>query len=309
MITSLFRKSTPFNYALVALLMLTFFFLYHFQDVNGMESLIVILQKTGLFFLLLGSLFLTNFMAKKNGLSRDSTYVVLFYFLLLLFFPSILNNPNLLLSNFFILLTLRRLISLQSLQFPKEKIFDASAWVFIAALFHFWSILFIILVFVAILFHVARDYRIWLLPFLAFFSISVLFLLFAILFDKNAIGILLQSTYADYNIGYFTNNYQNVAFSIFVAIALFFLVSLLLTFSSKPIIVHASYKKIIISFFIGVAIFIISPDKSNDLLVFTFAPLAIMATSHIETAQLKLQKEIIVSVFIICSLFTFFSQL
>jgi hypothetical protein len=58
-----------------------------------------------------------------------------------------------------------------------------------------------------------------------------------------------------------------------------------------------------------VAIFIISPDKSNDLLVFTFASLAIMATSHIETAQLKLQKEIIVSVFIICSLFTFFSQL
>lgn len=309
MITSLFRKSTPFNYALVALLMLTFFFLYHFQDVNGMESLIVILQKTGLFFLLLGSLFLTNFMAKKNGLSRDSTYVVLFYFLLLLFFPSILNNPNLLLSNFFILLALRRLISLQSLQFPKEKIFDASAWVFIAALFHFWSILFIILVFVSILFHVARDYRIWLLPFLAFFSISVLFLLFAILFDKNAIGILLQSTYADYNIGYFTNNYQNVAFSIFVAIALFFLISLLLTFSSKPIIVHASYKKIIISFFIGVAIFIISPDKSNDLLVFTFASLAIMATSHIETTQVKLQKEIIVSVFIICSLFTFFSQL
>ena len=224
--------------------------------------------------------------------------MVLFCFLLLLFSPSILNNPNLLLSNFFILLALRRLISLQSLQFPKEKIFDASVWVFIASLFHFWSILFIILVFVAILFHVARDYRNWLLPFLAFFAISVLFMLFAILFDKSVIGHLLKSTTTDYNMGYFTNNYQNLAFSIFVAVALFFLVSLQLTFSSKPIIVHASYKKIIIS-----------PDKSNDLLVFTFASLAIMATSHIETTQVKLQKEIIVSVFIICSLFTFFSQL
>ena len=309
MITSLFRKSTPLNYTLVVLLMLLFFFLYQFQEVNGMESPIVILKKTGLLFLLLASLFITNFLAKKNGLSKDSTYVVLFCFLLLLFSPSILNNPNLLLSNFFILLALRRLISLQSLQFPKEKIFDASVWVFIASLFHFWSILFIILVFVAILFHVARDYRNWLLPFLAFFAISVLFMLFAILFDKSVIGHLLKSTTTDYNMGYFTNNYQNLAFSIFVAIALFFLVSLQLTFSSKPIIVHASYKKIIISFFIGVAIFIISPDKSNDLLVFTFASLAIMATSHIETTQVKLQKEIIVSVFIICSLFTFFSQL
>ena len=82
--------------------MLFFFFAYQFQEVNGMDSPIVILQKTGLFFLLLGSLFITNFLAKKNVLSKDSTYVVLFYFLLLLFFPSILNNPNLLLSNFFI---------------------------------------------------------------------------------------------------------------------------------------------------------------------------------------------------------------
>jgi hypothetical protein len=309
MITSLFRKSTPLNYALVALFMLFFFFLGHFQDVNGMESPIVIVQKTGLFFLLLATLFIANFMTKKNGLSKDSTYVVLFYFLLLLFFPSILNNPNLLLSNFFILLALRRLISMQSLQFPKEKIFDASVWVFMAALFQFWSILFIILVFVAILFHVARDYRNWLLPFLAFFTVGILFMLFAVLFDKSAIGLLLQSTTIDFNMDYFTNNYQNLAFSIFVAIALFFLISLLSNLSNKPIIVHASYKKIIISFFIGVAVFVVSPDKSNDLLVFTFASLAIMATSHIETAQLKLQKEIIVSVFIICSLFTFFSQL
>jgi hypothetical protein len=309
MITSLFRKSTPFNYALVALFMLCFFFLYHFHDLNGMESLIVILPKTGLFFLILASLFLANFMTKKNGLSKDSTYVVFFYFLLLLFFPSILNNPNLLLSNFFILLALRRLISLQSLQFPKEKIFDASVWVFIAALFQFWSILFIILVFVAILFHVARDYRNWLLPFLAFFAVSVLFMLYVVLFDKSAIDLMLQSSTIDLNMGYFTNNYQNWAFSIFVAIALFFLISLLSNLSNKPIIVHGSYKKIIISFFIGLAVFILSPDKSNDLLLYTFASLAIMVTSHIEMTHVKLQQEIIVSVFIICSLFTFFSQL
>ena len=309
MITSLFRKSTPLNYALVALFMLFFFFLGHFQVVNGMESPIVILQKMGLFFLLLATLFIANFTAKKNGLSKDSAYVVLFYFLLLLFFPSILNNPNLLLSNFFILLALRRLISMQSLQFPKEKIFDASVWVFIAALFQFWSILFIILIFVAILFHVARDYRNWLLPFLAFFTVGILFMLFAVLFDKSDIGLLLQSTTIDFNMDYFTNNYQNLAFSIFVAIALFFLISLLSNLSNKPIIVHASYKKIIISFFIGMAVFFVSPGKSNDLLLYAFASLAIMATSHIEMTQVKLQQEVIVSVFIICSLFTFFSQL
>ena len=65
--------------------------------------------------------------------------------LFLLFFPSIWNDFNLLISNFFILLALRRLLSMHSAKAPKEKIFDASLWIFFASFFHFWSILFILL--------------------------------------------------------------------------------------------------------------------------------------------------------------------
>ena len=79
--------------------------------------------------------------------------------------------------------------------------------------------------------------------------------------------------------------------------------------SNKPLIVHTSFKKIITSFFIAVAIFLISANKSNDLLVFTISPLAIMATSHIEAKQLKLKQEMVLFVLIASSLFAFFSQL
>lgn len=309
MITSLFRKSTPLNYALVILLVLVFFFLYQFKVSEWAGSAIGIVQKTGLLILLLASLLISNFIAKKNGMSKDSTYTVLFYFLLLLFFPSVLDNPNLILSNFFILLSLRRLISLQTLKSPKEKIFDASLWVFVATLFHFWSILFIILVFAGILFHVARDYRNWFLPFVAFFAVAVIFILFATIVDKSLIANFLQSTTTNFEINYFKNNYQNLALSIYVAVALFFLVSLVSTLSSRPVMLHSSYKKIITSFFIGIAIFLVSANKSNDLLLFTFAPLAIMATSHIEIPQAKLRQEIVLYVFIFCSFFAFFSQL
>ena len=68
-------------------------------------------------------------------------------------------------------------------------------------------------------------------------------------------------------------------------------------------------KKIIASFFIGIMIFLVSPSKSNDLLLFTFAPLAVMATSHIEIKQLQLKQEMVLAVLILCSLFAFFSQL
>jgi hypothetical protein len=79
--------------------------------------------------------------------------------------------------------------------------------------------------------------------------------------------------------------------------------------SNKPLLVQTSFKKIIATFFIGICIFILSPQKSNDLLVFTIAPLAIMATSHIEIKQLQLKQEIVLAVLIICSFFSFFSQI
>ena len=309
MITSVFRKSTPLNLVLVVILMLVFFLLYQLQDLSWTNSLVSISKTIMLLCILLGSIFITNFVAKKNGLSKDSSYTMFFFFLFLLFFPSVLENTNLIVSNFFILLALRRLISLQSLKSSKEKIFDASFWIFVAALFHFWSILYIILVFISIIFHVARDYRNWVLPFIALFSVAALASVFSIIFDESIIEFMKTQLTVNFKLDYFTNNYQNAAFSIYITIALFFIISMFASLNSKPLLLHASFKKILTSFFIGIIIFVISAHKSNDLLLFTFAPLAIMATSHIEIRQLKLKQEIVLGVLILCSLFTFFSQL
>lgn len=309
MITSVFKKSTPLNYILVVFLILVFFLIYQFQDLSWMNMGVLIFQKIGLITFLLASVFITNFIVKKNGLSKDSSYTIFFYFLFLIFFPSVLDNLNLILANFFILLALRRLISLQSLKASKEKIFDASLWIFVASLFHFWSILYIVLVFISIIFHVSRDYRNWILPFIALFTATIIFMLFSIFFGIDVVNYITKSVTVNFKIDYFVNNYQNGALSIFVSIALFFLVSMFATLSNRPLLLHTSFKKIIACFFIGVVIFLISSNKSNDLLIFTFAPLSIMATAHIEIAQQKLKQELVLGIFILCSLFAFFSQL
>ena len=309
MITSVFKKSTPLNFSLVVILILVFFLMYQFQDVSWMNSGILILKKALILGVLLASVLITNFVAKKNGMSKDSTYTIFFYFLFLLFFPSVLDNLNLVVSNFFILLALRRLISLQSLKASNEKIFDASLWIFVAALFHFWSILFIILVFISIIFHVSGDFKKWVLPFIGLFIVGIISIFLSMIFNVSIIDFMTNSVKTNFEINYFTNNYQNGALSIYATVALFFIVSMFATLSHRPLLLHTSFKKIIASFFIGVLIFVISPNKSNDLLVFTFAPMAIMATSHIEVAQLKLKQEMVLFVLIACSLFAFFSQL
>jgi Family of unknown function (DUF6427) len=309
MITSVFKKSTPINYILILFLSVLFYGLYQFKHGIVEFSVIGIGLEVAVFIALLGSFFFTNFIIKKNGLSKDSTYTVFFFLIFLLFFPSVLDNSRLLLANFFVLLGLRKLIALQTLKTPKEKIFDATICIAIAALFHFWAILFLILVFLSVFYHVGRDYRHWILPFLGTFTIVILFVMVASFFDKTWISYIINNSKFSFIIDYFQNVYQNIAFSIFATVSLFFVTSLFLTLPSRQLVLKASYHKIITAFFIGIIIFIISPEKSNDLLLFTVAPLAMMATFYIEFAQVYLQKELVMYTVLLLGLFTFFSQL
>ena len=309
MITTIFKKSTPINYSLVVILLLSFFFLYQFNDVKPSDLHTNSIQTLGLLLLLLASLFISNFIVKKNILTKNSSYTLLFFLLFLLFFPSLFKNTNLIVAGFFILLAIRRLVSLQTLKAPKEKIFDASLWIFVASLFHFWAVLFILLVYISIFFHVSRDYRNWLLPFVAFFTTVVIFISYALVFDKKIIGSYLDNAHFNFEIDYFTNTFQNLSLSIFTVFAVFFVFSSIFSLTSKPLNLQASYKKLIFAVIIGIAIFIFSPNKSSDILVFTFFPLSVMATNGIEYSQYKLRNEIVLAVSIVASFFCFFSQL
>ncbi|MGE8340562.1 MAG: DUF6427 family protein [Flavobacterium sp.] len=309
MITSVFKKSTPLNYSLVVILILVFFFMFQIKDPSWVTSYFLAFQKVSLLCFILASFFMINFIVKKNGLSKDNGYAILFYLLFILFFPTIFNDSNVVYANFFILLALRRLVSLQSLKASKEKIFDAAFWIFVASLFQFWSILFIILVYISIIFHVSRDYRNWVLPFIALLAVIILFYMTSLILNIDAVTFVQERAVVDFRIDYFKNNYENAALSIYTAVALFFVTSMLMTLSNRPQIVHSSYKKVVACFFIAVFVYIISPNKSNDLLLFSIAPLTIMAASHVEYVQQKLNNEIVYYTLIVCSLFTFFSQL
>lgn len=309
MITSVFKKSTIVNYSLIATLLLVFFFLFQTSDSATASTTADFSRTATLFALLLASFFLVNFSVKKNNLTKDSSYTILFFLLLLFIFPSVFGSLSLLFANFFLLLAIRRLISLQTLKSPKEKIFDASMWIFIASLFHFWCILFILLVYISIFFHVSRDYRNWMLPFVAFFATAVIFMVSALAFDQTWIDHIIAQTNTKFELDYFTNNYQNIALSFFVVIALYFLLSMIFSLTHKPLILQASYKKMIFGFLIGVSIFLISPEKNNTTLIFTFMPLSVMATSNIESSQSQMYQEIVLLIISIGCLLCFFSQL
>ncbi len=309
MFTSIFKKSTPINYSLIVLMTLVFYFLYQFQVGLSIPGWMGISEKGGVLVLIFASLFLANFIVKKNALTKDSSYTLYFYLIFMLFFPKIWGDIRLLLANFFLLLAMRRLISLQTLKAPKEKIFDACLWILIASFFQFWTVLFILLVYISIIFHVSRDFRNWLIPFVAVFITGLIFIAYSLYFAPGSVSHYISQETIHYYLDYFQNQYENIAFSMFVVAVLFFFFPAAITMTNKPLNLQASYKKLLFATVLGAIVFAISTPKSNELLVFMFFPLAVMATNMIEYMQSKIQQELILIFALCCGLFGFFSQL
>ncbi|ESU21989.1 hypothetical protein FCR2A7T_04540 [Flavobacterium cauense R2A-7] len=309
MIASLFNKSRPINYVLISLLLIVFYFLYLTKDFSWTEYYFTIVQKTGLLLVLIASLFLVRFITKRNGLSKDNSYAAFLFFIFLILFPTTLVNSNIILANFFLLLALRRLISMQSLVTPKEKIFDASFWIFVASLFHFWCILFLILVFISIVFHVSRDYRNWLIPFIAFFAVLVLFILAVLLIDRNLLGFVADKIQISFDFTYFENTFQNIALAFFSSVAVLFFATQVLALQNRPLNMQSSYKKILFTFLLGVAVYVLSASKNNSFLMVTFFPLSVLGTNFLEGLDNKWVKESVLGGLVLISLIIFFGQL
>ena len=309
MITSIFSKYRPINYVLTTTLLVLSFLLFQFQTSYATISSFEVGKKTILLLLLVASLYITNFITKKNGLSKDNSYTFFLSFIFFILFPKTLSNGSLIISNLFILLALRRLISMQSLIMPKEKIFDASFWIFAASLFNFWCILFIIVVFTSIIFHVSKDYRNWVIPFIAFFAVLTMAVLVGLIYNPVSIKNYVSEIAIDFNFGYIENIFQNIALSIYITTALVAFVTMLFILSGKLSNLHASYRKIIFAFVIGVAVFLISPNKDNSFLIYTFVPVSIMLTNFLETIKKYWIKETILGIIITASVVTFVFQL
>ncbi|MXN92587.1 hypothetical protein GR160_15265 [Flavobacterium sp. Sd200] len=309
MLASIFSKTRPINYVLLGIALVLFYFLNLFKETSWLQDYTLAAQKIGLLLLLAGSLLLTGFITLRNTLTKANSYAVVLFLLFLIMFPTTLTNSNIIIANFFLLLALRRLVSLQSLITPKEKIFDASFWIFAAAVFHFWCIIFIVLVFISIVFHVARDYRNWIIPFIAFVAVTLLYTMAGLMINHSFFDHILTQITPGFDFTYFENIYQNIALAIYASIVALFVAPYVVSLSSKPLNLQSSHKKILYSFLIGVGIYVLSAEKNNSFLTFTFAPLAIIGANYIESQENQWVREAVVSGILAIAVFIFFMQL
>ena len=301
MIAKIFSKANPMNFVIGMFFLLTAFVITLISKFDFTGNI----QVLSVFPILAFSVFLMNFISQKNKINKSNSYAILIFTMLLLLIPESFLSFSVVLSNLFVLLAFRKLVSLQSGIQPKQKIFDASVWIAVASVFEFWSVLFFALVFVSILIHVSNDFRNWLIPFVGAFAVVILVALYAFIIDFGIIDLIWHNAVLDFNFGAI-HSFALGTFMIVMLLLLIFQIAYSKNYLAKK---QNAIKKVIALLVIGFLVYLFSNEKNNGLLLYCVAPLSIIGSNFINSLHRDWLKDTYIAVLLILSCISFYLYL
>ena len=285
MITNFFNTSKPIHFVIIGVFKFIVFFLSGIGSIDNEISFTLILNELGKYAVVLSSIFVLDFLVNKNKLSKKNGYEILIYSLLLAILPITMQISNVLLANFFILLALRRIISLRSHLKVKKKLFDAAFWIAIASLFYFWAILFFALIIAALIFYAIGHFKNWIIPFVGVLVVIIIATGYAIVF-RDDIGLLqnfldvVNVNFEDYN-----TTVTILALTIIGLLSIWALFFFMVNLKQKPKAYRPSYILVIIAFLIALAIVVVTPNKNGSEFLFVFPAITIIISNYLEVIQ------------------------
>ena len=235
---------------------------------------------------------LVAFMVKKYSLTNQNSFVLLYYALFFMIFWNTDQVLPLLCSQVCVLLALRKIISLKNQKNNTQKIFDAAFWISIASLFHFWTILFIVVLYVAILFYVADYYKNWLVPLVAIFVVWIIKITYQGVFLGEGFQIALPVI--ETTLEQFVTNKNITILSFFGAIALVSIAFLRKNIQQKRQQQKLTPILLLVTFFIAIAVGALSLEKGISMLLFLYFPLAVLFSMVLEKITKQWLQELIV---------------
>ena len=297
MITSVFSKSKPINFIIVAVYVTLLFVITNytllFSNLNS--SLITLFKWVITLFLV----FLLDFIVAKNNLTQRNSYAIMTFGLLFGMFPEAMTHLDQLLSSLFVLFALRRLISLHTKLSIKKKLFDAGFWIAVAALFYFWAILFFALVIVALIYYSQNDFKNVIVPFAGIATVLVLLLIYNIVVNDVYFRPSDFERYASLDYTAYNNKQSILKFTVLFTSFIWTLIYYFRTLPDKNKKLKPSYFIISWASIIAFLIAIIAPIKNGSEYLFLFAPFSIIMANYIEIISERWFKEVFVALLII----------
>ena len=292
MITSVFSKSKPINFILVFFITALAFLMANIKFSSESFTTTMVMEKLVLFFVCYGSILLLNFIVSKNGLTKNNNYEILLYSLFLLAVLETTQNTNVIFANFFLLLGLRRVLSIRTQTRLNKKLFDAAFWIAIAALFYFWSILFFLIIIFALMLYTDNKLNHWIIPFTGVITVFVFAVAASILYFDSYFGAFKSLPYISYDFSYYNSVGCIVVIVVLLIFGLWSLFFYTRRIKKKKKALRPSYNLILLTFLIAATIMVLAPKKNSSEFMFMFAPLAIIITNYIETIKKKWFREV-----------------
>ncbi|MEO8933513.1 MAG: DUF6427 family protein [Xanthomarina sp.] len=295
MISSFFSKAKPIHFVVVSLLLFIAFTITKIYNIKGTVNLVLIIEQILLFGVCFFSIFIFDFLSGKNDLTKSNSYKILFFSLFMVLMPQTFLDSKLLIANLFILLALRRIISIRSEVFINKKVFDAAFWICLATLLSFWASLYFILLFAALLLYTVVDVKNWIIPLVGILTVAVLTVIFLLLTNTDIIAYFYNLN-TDISFDFSSLNTKQIVVSSTVILsyfvwAVFFYIN---SIKSKSKSYKPSYLLVLLAALIAITIIVIIPQKTGAEFIFLFAPLSIIMANYLEIISEKWFKEILI---------------
>lgn len=301
MLTSFFHKSKPINFLAVGLFMSVYYVLENFILQNNDGSLGGVFTKIGFLGLYLFLMVLINFIVKRNEVTKRNTFTIVLFALFTISFPEILESGKILLSGLFVLLAFRRIISLKSKLSIKSKIFDASFWICLASLFFAWNILFLVIIYLAILFHAADDYRNWLIPLLSFFCVFVLHTCFSLIVYDHFFDVFHFLPAPNFDFSNYGQLDILLPLTLILAFAIWIFIDYLLVIQKASSSIKSSLVLVLAIWLCAITIVAFSPTRNGSEFLFFIMPTSIVGASYFQRGKDKIFNEILLALIIVCA--------
>ena len=293
MLSNYFKNSKPIQNVFLFILFFTLFLSYSIAKIYINSSWIIIFFTIINFILLTGTVIIIKIMMNELNLSRSSNYFAILFIAFLCFFPGAMLNINLVIATFLSTFSMYRFLKIDFSKGSKLSIFDACLFLFTAVIFHFWVIVYSILIVFATFRNYKKNNNIFLVPLVAFLTVCVLFLFFSLLINPDWTKNVVKLSNISFNYNYFETIYTRLSISFYFSIAIIMLIIMVLQLVKKPLLVQTALKKVIFWFVLAILIYVFAPVKSNDILLFSCIPLIIITSNLIEYSKDKILKNII----------------
>lgn len=287
MLTSFFSKTKPVNTIVVLVYMTIGFLVTHFAALKDGYVGTDVLRIVGLWILYVFTMFVLNFVSQKNELTKRTSYRILLFAAFTLSFPSALLSPKILISGVFVMLAMRRILSLRSGLHMERKLFDAGLWLALGTLTFFWSHLFIIVLLGALVFYGRASIRYWFIPILAFVVVAILTTCYVLYMGEGPSFILDIIEEVSFDFSAYSNLDILIPIAFLCTLLLWTIWSFLKDLTSNVIAQRPLYLIILLFAFVSFGVVIFAVDKSGKEWYFFTIPLAVIATSFFENASSK----------------------